>query len=297
MISATILIKLIDGSVYSYANKYLVEKTGYDGYINPTPLFKGYDSKSYYYTNLGNDKYEDQTGLGKIKGDFEYLENQILAGGEDFILFPEADEDHNGTSTLVRKNNNSINGGKNFNREKIKANSVISIEVQETFVDYPYGRESGYNLPKDDPNFRGFNEYAEITKEEKGEDFDAHKDDYLCYVPEPLLSLSGTTLTIENFNDFDTVYYSFDKGITFSIAASNTINIENKKNIECYGKKSLNEKTKSGGKTYMLFKVTVITDDDGNILYIYDGYIINSDDGNILYSNNITIDDEDIEED
>ena len=93
MFRAQIIIQFTNGQILSYANKDLAEKEGtdeagtqpiYDREDNvignadvTTPLFKGYPEYNYYYTGYGNDTFDDQTGSGKVKGDFEFIKGQI----------------------------------------------------------------------------------------------------------------------------------------------------------------------------------------------------------------------------
>lgn len=235
MVRAEIIIKLSDGTIFSYANKYLYKKAGVDKENNPltdeatprqifdrfgkaildkegkevyqeteTPLFDGISGVSYFYTGAGNDTYDDQTNLGEVKADYEYLREQIGVVGNTYLRFPEADENHGDVTEIVRKKSSTVNGVETYARLNISVDKIVSISVSETWVNFPFGRESGYNFAKQSVNFLGFNE----TEERKLKDFDRGPDWNrevrfdTGYVPNPILKYDNG-LVIENEKDFD----------------------------------------------------------------------------------------------
>lgn len=237
MIRGQIIITLSDGSVLNYANKYLTPKAGKDENGKPltdeagttkvldfmgnpildengeevtrdisTPLYDGNPGYNYYYTGAGNDKFENQTGLGKIKGDFEHLSEQLGVVGNDLLRFPEADEDHNDTFEIIRHTTSTVNGVPSYSRKKIAMKEVVSITIKEDWVNFPYGRESGYQLSKDSPNFMGFHE-AEDRKQRmmRGPDFDKFKKSDNGFIPNPSLSIVDNELVVNNEEDYDEV--------------------------------------------------------------------------------------------
>lgn len=223
MIKGQIVIKLTDGSSIIYANKYLAKKEGINGYDSETEpknkIFDGFPEYSYYYTGYGCDKYEDQTKAGMIKADYEYLVKQIDVVGKEYLRFPENYEkeqaeigelvdDKIGTITLVRNTSSTINSGITKKRTSVSVSEIVSINVREEWVNYPYGRESGYNLPKSDPNFYGFQETLERKAKgaDKGPDFNAHIKSWNGYVPMPIVKYNyDGTYYVVNKNDFDKV--------------------------------------------------------------------------------------------
>lgn len=235
MVRAEIIIKLSDGTVLSYANKYLYRKAGLDKEYNPltdgakprqifdrfgnpildkdgkevyqetkTLLIDGIPGVSYFYTGAGNDIYDNQTKLGEVKADYEYLKNQLGVADNTYLRFPEANEAHEDTDVLVRQKTSTVNGVPTFSRINVKTDEIVSITVLETWVNFPYGRESGYNLSKQSVNFLGFNE----TEERKLKDFDRGPDWNkevrfdTGYVPNPILKYDNG-LVIENEKEFD----------------------------------------------------------------------------------------------
>ena len=173
MIRGIINIRLNDGTLYSYANKYQYDKTVGGTVLNDgaTPsnlLYVG--AGSYYYTGYGNDTYDKQTNKGEIKADFEYLNSQLGQDGDEFLLFPEADAKHTDTSILERPVCMNVAQTPAMSRVKIQIGKINSIFVSEKWVSYPdsNNRESGYTLPKSSPDFHGFNEYQELTEKEMG---------------------------------------------------------------------------------------------------------------------------------
>lgn len=241
MIRGQIIITLSNGRVISYANKYLTKKAGtdengnpltdeagtkklYDRFGNPimvvkdgeevqleedvsTPLFDGFSEFNYYYTGYGNDTFDKQTGLGKIKGDYEYLVNQLGVVGNDCLRFPEADEEHGDTTELIRKTTSTVNGVETYSREQIAAKEVISIKIKEDWVNFPYGRESGYNLSKMSPNFMGFRESYEIKQKgfDRGPDFNKNKKYEDDIVPAPVCKIVDGNVIVENNFEFNEV--------------------------------------------------------------------------------------------
>lgn len=230
MIRGEILITLKNGHCISYANKYLTEKTGtdevgmttiYDAQtFEPvmvddssyqedmsTPLFKGVDGEYYCYTGSGNDMYTNQTGLGKIKGDYEYLLAQVGVVGNDYLRFPEADSTHADTTDFIRETVRDVTSNETEFKEKILCSEIETITVNERWIEYPYGREAGYMLPKDSLNFYGYNESKErkIRNVYVGPDFDAHKKFDTGFIPNPALEIVNGELVVANNKDYDSV--------------------------------------------------------------------------------------------
>lgn len=236
MVRGQIIITLSNGRVISYANRYLTKKAGldengepltdnagtkevFDSFGNPimvekngemvplvedisTPLFDGYPEFNYYYTGYGNDRYEDQKGLGKIKGDYEYLVAQLGVVGNDCLRFPEADEEHGDTTELVRRVTSTVNGVETYAREQVSAKEVVSIKIKEDWVNFPYGRESGYNLSKNSPNFMGFRESYEIKQKklDRGPDFNKNIKFDNGYIPNPIIE-NGIVVNEKEFDE------------------------------------------------------------------------------------------------
>lgn len=234
MIRGQILITLSDGQVVCYANKYLVKKTGTDeagtkevldteGNVVEerdvsTPLFEGYPEYNYYYTGSGNDTFEDQTGLGKIKGDFDYLTEQLGVVGNDLLRFPEADENHGDTFELIRLATSTVNGAPSYSKKKISTKEVVSITIKEDWVTFPYGRESGYQLSKNSDNFMGFQESQDRKKRKmRGPDFDKYKKSDNGFIPNPQLKLKDGNLVVVNADEFDETVTSFKPGIGYEV--------------------------------------------------------------------------------
>lgn len=200
MIKGEIILTFASGQKMSYANKYLVDKEGDDGEGNL--LHKGVDGYAYYYTGAGSDTFDDQTGLGKIKGDYEFFVNQI--NGSALLQFPEKDDSHASTTEYLRKGDIT---NRPINKISIHASQLQAVEVKETWVTYPesINRESGYRLPKDSENFAGFRESDYITKEDKGPDFDEFKTYDDGFIPNPDLANEGGNLVIKNKEEFDSI--------------------------------------------------------------------------------------------
>ena len=249
MIRGQILITLSDGQVICYANKFLTKKSGLDEEGKPltdnagtkvvldvngnpvldedgnevvrdvsTPLFEGFPEYNYYYTGAGNDKYENQTGLGKIKGDFEYLTEQLGVVGNDLLRFPEADENHGDVFELIRASTSTVNGVPSYSKKKVANKEVVSITIKEDCVTFPYGRESGYQLSKESDNFMGFQE-SKDRKERKmrGLDFDKYKKIDNGFIPNPKLKIEDGNLVIVNVDDFDETITTFKPGIGYEV--------------------------------------------------------------------------------
>jgi hypothetical protein len=163
-----ISINLSGGSSISYANKFLVKKTGNDGSEWLNEKFQGENEKYYMYSGLGDDTYDFQDQLGMIKADYEYLKNQLKTyDGNNFLVFPEADENHGDTETLIRHNNDFGIGYENDTKVNVRIKDVESIGLQESFAPFPFGREAAYRMDKNSPNFRGHREYAEEREKQK----------------------------------------------------------------------------------------------------------------------------------
>ena len=227
MIKGQIVIKLTDGSSIIYANKYLAKKEGFNGYdAEEDPknkMFDGFSEYSYYYTGYGCDTYENQTEAGMIKADYEYLVKQIDVAGKEYLRFPENYEtkkaevgeltnDNIGTTTLVRNTSSTINSGITKKRTSVSVSEIVSINVREEWVNYPYGRESGYNLPKSDSNFYGFQETAERKAKgvDKGPDFNAHATKWNGYIPTPTIKYN-----------YDGTFYVIDKDLFDKVEVRN----------------------------------------------------------------------------
>lgn len=221
MIKGQIIIKLSDGSSIAYANKYLAEKTGDDGLKPEANLkFAGFPEYSYYYTGFGDDRYSDQLGAGKIKGDYDFLLKQVDVAGNEYLRFPEiieegkaTNEGNSGDTTLVRNVSSTINSGVTKRRLNIAVNEIVSISVSEEWVNFPYGRESGYNIPKASNNFYGFNE-TEARKAkgvDRGPDFDKYKKYSHGYIPAPIVYVnSDGKFLVKNKNEYKKIIQSVD---------------------------------------------------------------------------------------
>lgn len=194
MIRANIALCFDTGQTVYYANKKLVEKTGDDG--AGSLKHQGRNGFFYAYTGSGDDTYADQTGKGKIKGDFEFFRGQI--GGSGLLKFPEDGD----TTELVR---NESTTSKTFNRFSISASHLVSVTINEVWGRFPEtdNRESGYMLPKDSRDFKGFQETKEIT--DRGPDFDAFKTFDNGFIPNPRLEIVEDELVIKNEKEYDYV--------------------------------------------------------------------------------------------
>lgn len=214
MFRAQIIIQFTNGQILSYANKFLADKEGTDeageqpiynredekiGTADvTTPLFKGYPEYNYYYTGYGTDDFEAQNALGKVKGDFEHLKAQI--GETGFLKFPEANEAHGDTEILER------DGVKKM----FKASEVVSIEIKEDWVAFPYGREASYKVDKHKHHFLDCNESAQrkLKGFDVGPDFNKHLRYDTGYIPQPRI-LNGE---VANRNDYDEIIETNVKG-------------------------------------------------------------------------------------
>lgn len=244
MVRGRIIIRLVDGTEVSYANKYLYKKAGLDADGNPktdnagvkklydrygkpimiydketgtevqaeenvsTPLFDGYPEHSYYYTGYGDDTFDDQTELGEIKADYEYLKNQLGVAGNTLLRFPEKDESHGDTMELVRLTTSVVNGVETYSRISIEMEKVVSITIKEDWATFPYGRESGYQLSKMSPNFMGFHETEEIKLKDfdRGPDFNKNIKYDNGFIPNPKLAFNKAgTLVCKNESDYDEI--------------------------------------------------------------------------------------------
>lgn len=103
-------IRLENGDVVTYVNSTVQDTLGKNG------LF-------YSYSNESGDEYINQTGAGKLKGDYDTLVAQI--GGTGAITWPE------GGTELIRKNtNNSVAANSKVIRT-VSAAKVVSMVVIE----------------------------------------------------------------------------------------------------------------------------------------------------------------------
>ena len=209
MFRAKIIIQFKNGQILSYANKYLEEKTGTDNAGNvdvyneqdevigqfdaTTPLFKGYPELNYYYTGYGDDTYEDQTGKGKLKGDYDYLASQI--GETGLVKFPEEDDTHADTTELVR---DGIK--KQFNTA-----DIVSVEINEDWVPFPYGRESSYRVDKTKRHFIDFGEEKQTKLRcfDRGPNFNENFEREYEYIPTPVLKIEDNSLVVVNASEYD----------------------------------------------------------------------------------------------
>lgn len=200
MIRASITLTFKSGQKFSYANKNLVDKSGDDGEGNLK--HKGRDCFFYAYTGCGDDTFDDQTGKGKCKGDYEFLKGQI--GGSGLLKFPEDGD----TTELVRKRDIT---DKPLDRFSIAASELVAVAVKEVWARYPEtdNRESGYMLPKDSANFAGFRETEDIK--DRGPDFDAFKTFDDGYIPKPIVEYDGSVITVKNQNEYDETVTTEDK--------------------------------------------------------------------------------------
>ena len=207
MIRAEIILTFKSGQKMGYANLYLENKSGDDGADNLK--HKGKDGYYYCYTGSGDDTYDDQTGLGKIKGDYEFFVAQI--GGTGLLNFPEGDSSHSSTTEYVRKGDITK---KPFDRFTISATELVGVAIDEKWARYPEtdNRESGYMLPKDSEDFAGFRETDYIT--DRGPDFDEYKTYDDGFIPNPILKIKDDgNVEVVNSAEFDSVeVYSVKNG-------------------------------------------------------------------------------------
>ena len=112
-IRAHIEIKLDDNEIIKYVNSTVQDELG--------------KSDLYYsYSNEDGHKFEDQTGPGKAKGDYDTLTAQL--GGTGLLTWPE------GGTTLIRKNtSNSVAASSRIIRT-VPVNKVTSINLIEKEV-------------------------------------------------------------------------------------------------------------------------------------------------------------------
>lgn len=169
MFAGYILIKLQNGDQIAYANKYLVAKSGDDGEGN-TKL-AGEPGYCYYWTGRGDDKLANQTGPGKIIGDYDKIIGQWHLEQDDFLFFPEADASHGDIIDLIRHNNDFwLTNTDAQVQTRVKVGQISSIELITRWVYAPLeGREGSYVLPTDNPYFRGTNEYMEHKIEHRSD--------------------------------------------------------------------------------------------------------------------------------
>lgn len=216
MFRAQIIIQFTNGQVLSYANKFLADKKGTDeageqpiynrndeiiGRADvTTPLFKGYPEFNYYYTGYGTDDFDAQNTLGKVKGDFEHLKAQV--GGTGFLKFPEADKNHGDTEILER------DGVKKM----FKASEVVSIEIKEDWVSYPYGREASYKVDKHKKHFLDCNESVQrkLKGFDAGPDFNENKRYDTGYIPQPIVK-DGVVVNASEFDEVVEINVKFGK--------------------------------------------------------------------------------------
>lgn len=201
MFRAQIIIQFKNGQIFSYANKELAEKTGDDGAgVQPiydindevvgeadvtTPLFKGYPEYNYYYTGYGNDTYDDQTGTGKVKGDFEFIKNQI--GGTGLLKFPEDSQ-----TTIIERSGI---------KKSFKAEDIVSVEIREDWVPFPYGRESSYRIDKTKKHFlENEHVWRKLKKFDTGPDFNEHITYDTGYIPQPIIK-DGVVVNASEFDE------------------------------------------------------------------------------------------------
>ena len=116
MIRAFIQINLSTGGSITYVNQTVADSNGLDG-------------KYYGYTNEPGDKYEDQTGAGKIRGDFEAIRADIIGAGQWLELPGE-------TISFTRKNRDQSKKTESrvltsFLKDKIVSVSVVEKELSE----------------------------------------------------------------------------------------------------------------------------------------------------------------------
>lgn len=257
MIKGNIILTFKNGNILQYANKFLVEKTGNDGYTKDnkdmsTPLVSGIPGVCYYYTGLGNDEYKDQTGLGKILGDYNYFVEQIGKSGK--LKFPEANKNHGDIEEIERDSQYiGINSQLTKSRYTGLASELVSVSVQEEWVSFPdsNNRESGYTFPKSSDNFRGFQESKEppVGLNEERPNFDEHITYDNGFIPNPILSLdNNNVLIIENEKEYTEVFSK-----------------RTKNGYECYGvseKRDINDNIigkKTSGTSFIAFHPIYIT--------------------------------------
>jgi hypothetical protein len=177
MFAGSILIKLKNGDQINYVNKYLIKKTGDDGAGNTK--YEGEPCHTYMWTGRGNDKLSDQTGKGKIIGDYDYIINQFNIETEDYIMFPEINATtHGDTEDLIRHNNDFYLANTEATiTTKIKAGNIASIELITRWIYSPFdNKEGSYVLPTDNPYFRGTTEYMDQKIAHKSDLIDMNTD-------------------------------------------------------------------------------------------------------------------------
>ncbi|MFW6281351.1 MAG: hypothetical protein ACOC1O_00975 [bacterium] len=114
MIKARILISLTNGKEYVYVNPTVTDSNG----VN---------EKYYAYTNEDGDKYANQTGAGKVAGDYAtILTNAETAG---WLVFPD------GGTLITVKNREQPNSSKALIRTSIKTEQISDITVVEEQTD------------------------------------------------------------------------------------------------------------------------------------------------------------------
>ena len=112
-IRASIEIKLENNEIIRYVNSVTQDTLGENG-------------KFYSYSNEDGDKYADQTGPGKAKGDFDSLVGQI--GGTGAMTWPE------GGTELVRPNLGNSLAAKSEIRKTVSAAKIVSVTLVEQEV-------------------------------------------------------------------------------------------------------------------------------------------------------------------
>lgn len=218
MIAAKIIIETQDGCQYSYVNKYLTAKSGNDG--EGHTLFAGIPEDLYYYTGAGTDTYANQTGLGKAKGDYDHIKEKADSR-TGLIGFPEADSTHADTYELIRTHD--FKDAISNDRGSINAADVKMVKLVEREVEYPFP----YLRDNETRTNQTYNNDAGIPRTEH------YTDNSLCPVQ---TTVSGTTVTITNSSDYDTIYYRKNNIFDFVALSGTTLAIE--KYVELFGEKN-----------------------------------------------------------
>lgn len=112
-IRAYIELKLENNETVKYVNSTTQDTMGKNGLY-------------YSYSNEAGDTFDNQTGPGKAKGDYDNLVAQIKGSG--LITWPE------GGTELVRPNNTNSNAAKSKTRRVISATTLVAVSLIEQEV-------------------------------------------------------------------------------------------------------------------------------------------------------------------
>ena len=253
MLRAYILIQTKDLKQYSYANKYLTSKSGEDG--EGHKKYAGKAGVNYYYTGYGDDTYDDQTELGMAKGDYEYILESSLSDVNDYLQFPEADSDHGAVEEIVRSPV-VVKSGLAERRIKIRVEDIVSVQLIEEDVQFPFEELRSNDPHKDDENII----QAVGTS---GPIYEILTTDTIT-VPLIQATISGSTVTITNFDKYSAVYYRKIVDGGFTKLTSNTLSVSDW--AEIYGvwngkKSAIKYVKKTSSGTYTLNDEVLTTED------------------------------------